>query len=215
MEHKIKVAIADDHQVVLSGIQNMLNSCPHIELRGQYQSGQSLLDGLVVEQPDVLLLDIQMPDKTGDELAKIISKKYPAIRILALTVFDTPFYIRSMMQNGCQGYLLKNTDQQTLIDAIETLYNNGQYIEPSLKEQLLQNMLRIKKQNVQSVPVLTKREKDILQLIVAEHTSQEIADRLFLSLRTVEKYRLNILQKLHVKNTAGLVKAALELGLID
>ncbi len=179
MKQKIRVAIADDHQVVLSGVQNMLNACEHIELCGQYRSGRALLDGLATEQPDVLLLDIQMPDKTGDELAKIISRTYPKIRMLALTVFDTPFYIRSMMQNGCQGYLLKNTDQHTLIEAIETLYNNGQYIEPALKEQLLQNMLRIKKQNARSVPILTKREKDILQLIVAEHTSQEIADKLY------------------------------------
>lgn len=212
---QIKLAIADDHQVVLSGIQNMLKPFSHIILCGQYGSGSALLAGLELQQPDILLLDIQMPDKSGDDLARTILKKYPRIKILVLTVFDTPFYIRSMMQSGCQGYLLKNTDQRTLIEAIETLHNDGQYIEPALKEQLLQNMLRLKKQHAQAVPILTRREKDILQLIVGELTSQEIADKLFLSLRTVEKYRLNIMQKMRVKNTAGLVKAALELGLVD
>jgi len=159
------------------------------------------------------LLDIQMPGKGGEELAKIISQRYPAIHILALTGFDTPVYVRSMMQHGCKGYLLKNIDQKVLIEAIETVYRGEQYIEASLKEELLNNMLKLKSARPSTLPDLTPREKDVLQLIVEEYTSVEIAEKLFLGRRTVEKYRLQLLQKLQVKNTAGLVKVALKMGL--
>jgi DNA-binding NarL/FixJ family response regulator len=215
MQPLIKIAITDDHPLVITGIEKVLAGFKHFELTGSYQNGEDLLNGLKNQQPDVLLLDIQMPGQNGDELARIIHKQYPAIRILALTGFDTPFYVRSMLQSGCKGYLLKNTGQQTLIEAIETVYRGEQYIEAGLKEALLGNMLKLRKQKSSATPALTDREKDVLKLIVAEYSSPEIAKELFLSLRTVENYRLHLLQKLQVKNTAGLVKAALELDLLE
>jgi DNA-binding NarL/FixJ family response regulator len=120
-----------------------------------------------------------------------------------------------MMQNGCKGYLLKNIDQKILIEAIETVYRGEQYIEASLKEELLNNMLKLKTNRPSTLPDLTPREKDVLLLIVEEYTSVEIAEKLFLGRRTVEKYRLQLLQKLQVKNTAGLVKIALKMGLLN
>src|SRR5690554_2051439 len=211
----IKISITDDHPLVISGIKNMLSQYAYIEIIGAYKNGTDLLEDLKKNVPDILLLDIQMPGKTGDEIAGIIQKKYPQVRIIALTGFDTPFYVRSMMQNGCKGYLLKNTDQKTLLKAIDAVYKGEEYIDEGLKEELLNNFLKLKKQKTSTSPILTKREKEVLKLIVNEHTSREIAEQLFLSVRTVEKYRLQLLQKLKVKNTAGLVKIALELNLID
>lgn len=211
----IKISITDDHPLVISGIKNMLSQYAYIEIIGAYKNGTDLLEDLKKNVPDILLLDIQMPGKTGDEIAGIIQKKYPQVRIIALTGFDTPFYVRSMMQNGCKGYLLKNTDQKTLLKAIDAVYKGEEYIDEGLKEELLNNFLKLKKQKTSTSPILTRREKEVLKLIVNEHTSREIAEQLFLSLRTVEKYRLQLLQKLKVRNTAGLVKIALELNLID
>ncbi len=211
----IKVVITDDHPLVIKGLQNMLDHVAHVAIIDTCQNGAELLTSLEKNIPDVLLLDIQMPDQNGDELARIIKKEYHSVRILALTGFDTPFYVRSMLQSGCLGYLIKNTGQKTLLEAIETVYRGEQYIEERLQEVLLNNMLKLRKQRTSADPVLTRREKDVLRLVVDEYTSQEIADTLYLSLRTVEKYRLHLLQKLQVKNTVGLVKAALELNLLD
>lgn len=213
---QIKVAITDDHPLVISGIEKVLASYQHIVLCGSYPDGEALLSGLAQRQPDVLLLDIQMPGKNGEELAQYVHQTYPRVNILALTGFDTVIYVRSMMQRGCKGYLLKNTDQQSLIKAIETVARGEQYIEPSIEKELVNSMLKLNTTTkVFSVPKLTGREKDVLRLIIDELTSTEIADKLFLGQRTVEKYRLQLLQKLQVKNTAGLVKVALKMNLLE
>jgi DNA-binding NarL/FixJ family response regulator len=212
----IKVVITDDHPLAIGGIENMLQACDHIRVTGSFTSGAELLRYLEKEAPDVILLDILMPDLSGQELAALIRQQYPSIRILALTSLDAPYYVKSMMRRGCSGYLLKNTDRQTLIHAIEAVHNGEEFIEPALKELMLQNVMKGRRSHLTPlVPTLTQREKEVLQLIVEECTSQEIADRLFISLRTVEGHRLNLLQKLDAKNTVGLVKAALQMGLIE
>ncbi len=212
----IKVVITDDHPLAIGGIENMLRAHDHIQITGAYTSGAALLAGLVQEQPDVLLLDILMPDQSGQDLAEIISKKYPRVRMLALTSLDAPYYVRGMMRRGCSGYLLKNTDQETLIKAIEEVHQGREFIEPALREQMIYNTLKGKRSHPSPpIPVLTQREKEVLQLIIEEYTSQEIAEKLFLSLRTVEGHRLNLLQKLDAKNTVGLVKTALQMGLVS
>lgn len=212
----INVVITDDHPLAIGGIENMLRAYDHIHVAATYTSGAALLEGLDQQQPHVLLLDILLPDHSGQELAEIISKKYPAVRILALTSLDAPYYVRGMMRRGCSGYLLKNTDQETLVKAIEEVHQDREFIEPALREQMVLNTLKGRRSHpAPPTPVLTQREKEVLQLIVEEFTSQEIADKLFLSLRTVEGHRLNLLQKLDAKNTVGLVKTALHMGLFD
>lgn len=210
----IKIAITDDHPMVIKGIKNMLLKSTEIEIIGEYFNGSELMEGLKKRQPDVLLLDIQMPGTPGDELAQIITKVYPEVKIIALTGFDTPFFIRSMIQNGCKGYLLKNTTQNKLEIAIKNVNQGEMFIDEELKDKLLNTMFKLEKTKSVSGPDLTRRESEVLKLIVNEFTSQEIADQLFLSPRTVEKYRLQLLQKLKVKNTAGLVKIAMELNLL-
>ncbi len=216
MKDLIKVAIIDDHPLVINGIEKVLAGYDHLVLTGCYQDGATLLEALQVQQPDVLLLDIQMPGMNGEELAERIQQQYPAVNMLALTGFDTIIYVRSMMQRGCKGYLLKNTDQQTLITAIETVASGAQYIEPSIEKELVNSMLKLQATpKATAAPRLTGREKEVLHLIVEEYTSTEIAEKLFLGQRTVEKYRLQLLQKLQVKNTAGLVKVALKMNLLE
>ncbi|HXS35426.1 MAG TPA: response regulator transcription factor [Flavipsychrobacter sp.] len=209
----IKLVITDDHPLMINALQNIINSNPDFKLCGAYTTGMSLLAGLTQSTPDVLLLDIQLPDKMGNELVRTISKKYPKIAILALTSLDSLFYVRDMMQHGCMGYLTKNTDETTLATAIRTVYNGDQYLEEGIKQQLVSNIFQKKAQS-KATP-LTEREKEILQLIALEHTNQQIADKLFIALRTVENHRMNITQKLKCKNSVGLIKTALQMGLID
>jgi DNA-binding NarL/FixJ family response regulator len=211
----ITVAITDDHPLAISGLQNMLSHSDAVVVQSAYETGAALLEGLETELPDVLLLDIQLPDYKGHELAEIVNKKYPSIKILAITSLDAPIHVKSMMRHGCSGYILKNARLKALIHAIEQVYEGVNYIEPVLKEQMMQNMLQFKKTTAGKLPNLTQREKEILKLIVEEYTNQEIADKLYLSLRTVENHRSSLLQKLDVKNSIGLVRAAIQLGLVE
>lgn len=209
----IKIAIADDHLLVINGIKAMLEKYEHIEVLFSVTNGQELLDYLAQVQVQVLLLDIQMPDMNGVDLCKLITKKYPTIKVIALTNFEESHYVKQMMRNGAAGYLLKNVDQETLLQAIETVFQNKQYIAEQVQRNMLNEMLLGKKSTSAGIP-LTKRELEILALIAKEHSNQQIADQLFISLRTVHTHRLNLTQKLGAKNTAGLVKEALNRGLI-
>jgi len=209
----IKVAITDDHPLIIKGLKDVINANPLLELYGVYSSGADLLNGLAQQVPDVLLLDIQLPDKMGNELSRIVNKQYPQIAILALTNMDTIYYLKEMLQHGCMGYLTKHTDEAILTQAIIQVYNGEQFIEAGLKEQLADSILQ--KRNQLKSPQLTQREKEILQLIAREYTNQQIAGKLFIALRTVENHRLSISQKLNSKNTAGLIKTALRMGLIE
>ena len=165
-------------------------------------------------QPDVLLLDIQMPGQTGDELAEIISVQYPAIKMLALTNQDNVYYIKNMLRKGVHGYILKTSKEEILLEAIRTVYRGEQYLESSLKDKVVQDTLQAKKQ-LSADPILSRREKDVLQLISLNLTSQQVADKLFISKRTVDNHRLSLMMKLGAKNVAALVKKAIQLGLIE
>lgn len=205
----INVAIVDDQVIILNGLQKILAEADHINVSALYNNGDQLLEGLELSQPDVLLLDIQMPGKSGIELAAIISKKYPAIKMIALTNVDVLTQMKQMLQKGCLGYLLKDVSPEILVNAIETVYSGQQFLNENLKKQLLNSL-----SGQDDKQLITRREKEILKLILEENTNQDIANKLFLSLRTVENHRNNLLQKLNVKNTAGLVKIALQEGLV-
>ncbi len=173
-----------------------------------------MLKGLQLQLPDVLLLDIQLPDKTGDELATTILKKYPEQKILTLTNFNSMLYVHNMLRIGVKGYILKTTDPGTLIKAIEEVYKGEEFIDLAVKSKLGQYATKMKKEaNLR--PTLTLREKEILKLTVNGDTLQEISEKLFIGLRTVEYYRSNLLLKLEVKNMAALIKKALEMGLAE
>ncbi len=214
MKMDIRIAIADDHSLVISGLHHILANCEDMVITGSYTNGKELLAGLATQVPDVLLLDIHMPGQSGDELAEIISEHYPQIKMLALTNEDNVYYIKNMLRKGVLGYILKTTREEKLLDAIRKVNNGEQYLELSLKDKVIKDTLQAKKQ-VSADPILSRREKEILQYIASDLTSQQIADKLFVSKRTVDNHRLSLLMKLGVKNVAALVKKGIQLGLIE
>jgi DNA-binding NarL/FixJ family response regulator len=209
---KITVSIADDHPVVVSGLQKILSEYNTLEILDACSDGEELLSCLAKRQPAVLLLDIQMPGKKGDELATIISESWPGVGILVLTNNDVPFHVKKMLQCGALGYLLKSSSPDTLLKAIEIVNTGKQYIDPQMRNALLEETINARNN---TIPQISQREKEILDLIVNECTSHEIAEKLFISYRTVENHRLNLLLKLGVKNTAGLVRKVIQLKLMD
>lgn len=212
----ISIAIADDHPLVLNGLKTVLKQFgDRFELLWQAANGNEVLQKLEdYSLPDVLLLDIQMPEKDGMETCKIIHQKHPAVRVIALTNFEDVFYVKNMMKNGAQGYLLKTADIEVLLTAIETVYEGEEFFDEAIKSKLIQDSL-FGKRRTGLTPLLTRREKEVLKFIIDEFTNPQIAEKLFLSLRTVEKHRTSLLQKLGVKNTAGLVKEAITKGFVD
>lgn len=208
----IRIAIADDHPIVTEGLRKLLSAQNHFEVIATYGSGAALLEGLELEQPDVLLLDVYFPDTTGNELIRIISKKHPAIRVLALSNIDQVTIIKDLMLHGCSGYVFKNVALPALTEAIETVATGEEFLGPELKEHLVNSLLKPKQK--QATGDLTQREQQILTLIAKGHTNKEIAKKLFLSYRTIQNNRLNLYQKFGVHNTAELIKVAIEKDLI-
>ncbi|RYG99102.1 MAG: response regulator transcription factor [Alphaproteobacteria bacterium] len=210
----IRIAIADDHPMIISGIQNMLAGYEGFRIVASYGSSSDLLKGLESSQPDLLLLDIHLSDKTADLVVPVMVKKYPALKILVLTNLNSVLYLHNMFRLGVHGYILKTADPETLVQAIKTVWEGKTYTDETMREKLEQFSSRVKKEGSLK-PSLTLREQEILKLTVEGLTIQEIADKLFIGLRTVEYYRSNIFLKLEVKNMAGLIKKALELGLAE
>lgn len=214
MMNKIQVILVDDHQLILSGLETILHAEPHIEVIASCRDGEALLESLSFLKPDVIIMDIQMPGIDGIRLCKQISARYPHIGILALSNLEEKQFITNMIRNGARGYLLKTVEPAMLVRAIETVHEGyDQFIQPELRAKLFHETLTGKKHSAYR-PVLTRREKEILKLIADEKSNQEIAEQLFLSIRTVESHRFNLMQKLQVKNAAGLVREALEAGLV-
>ncbi len=212
---KIRISIADDHPMIINGLVNLMAGYDHINVLNTYQDGTKLLTGLTTGAdtiPDVLLLDIQMPGKTGDEIVPFILKHHPIINILVLTNFDNAMYVNTMLQHGVHGYILKTAQPSALLHAIETVANGRTYIDPAI-EHKIKELERMK--NGPANYNLTAREKGILQYIVNGTTSREIAEQLHLSYYTIENYRARILSKMNVKNVAELTKQALILGLVQ
>ncbi len=214
----IKVFIIDDHPLAVAGIENLLSPYKHIQVTGTFQTGAALLQALAHQLPDILLLDILLPDKNGKELALQLSEEYPQLKIIAITSIGSPPYVRAMMRNGCLGYLIKNTDQKTLVTAIETVFRGEEYIEPFIMKQMLNNFINYKKNdplNPEEQVHLTSRERQVLDLILKELNNVEISEKLFLSVRTVERHRFNLMRKMQAKGPLGLFKAAIEMGIIE
>lgn len=211
---KVRISIADDHPLVISGLQHIIEGHADMTMLGSFSNGIALLESLKSAIPDVLLLDIQMPGQTGDELAEVITRNYPSVRIIALTNQDDLYYINKMLSMGIQGYILKTTSADILLDAILTVYRGAGYIDAAVKEKILlqqQHDERLKHET----PALSNREKEILRFVAENLTSQEIADKLFLSKRTVDNHRQSLLMKLGAKNGVSLVRRAMQLGLLD
>lgn len=210
----IEVCIVDDHPMVLDGIAYMLNGNESIRVVHCYNNGNSLLAGLQHYVPDVLLLDIQLPDYNAELLLPKIKENYPLLKILAITSIDNIHRVKKLIRSGCMGYLLKNTGSHTLVKAINTVYEGKSFVSDALQEQIRQDNARIKGEIPAGGIYLTQRELEILQLIIKEFSSVEIAEQLSISINTVEKHRSHLFQKMDVRNVVGLTRKAFELGLI-
>lgn len=211
----IKILIADDHQLLIDGIRKALQEVDDFEVIAEANNGfqvlEKLEEGLI---PDVILMDINMPKLDGLECTKQVAKKYPDIKIIALSQYDEKRFVKRMVKNGAFGYLLKDTSRDRLEFAIRKVHGGERHYSDRLSMRLVEQEL--KTENTSSLfPKLSQRELEILNLIGKEYSSQEIADKLFISFHTVESHRANLMHKAGVKNTAGLIRWAVENDFLD
>lgn len=218
MANKIKLMIVDDHAVVRKGIINLLEDEENIEIIGEASDGIEALEGIKELKPNIVLLDLSMPKMTGFEVAKIISQKHSAVRSIIFSMHNNQEYMVQAVENGAMGYLLKDTSKEEILKALDTVANGNKYFPPTVSAMIIDGLLNLKKSTGSAnkkeasaiVNTLSKQEKVILNYIVEGLNSQEISEKLKLSVRTVSNHRANILRKTQVKNTAELVRLAVE-----
>lgn len=204
---KTKVFIVDDHYMVIEGIRSLLQNERNIEWSGHATNANSCLAFLKQQQPDVILMDINLPDVSGIDLCKEVKEKYPGIFIIGLSTFNQLSFIQKMLDNGASGYVLKNATQNELMEGIETVIKGKLYLSNEAAQSL-------KKISNGEMPVLTRRELEVLGLIAEGLTNNEIAIKLFISVTTVDTHRKNLLAKFDARNMASLIKAAVNMQLI-
>jgi DNA-binding NarL/FixJ family response regulator len=206
---KRKIYIADDHLMVIEGLQSLLQGETTLQIIGYATNAKNCLESLKHLEPDVLLLDIALGKDSGIELCKAIKETYPMVMILAMSTFNQSSFIEKMMENGASGYLLKNADRTEIKTAIEIVVRGGTYYSREVRETLQQ-----KKDSQQEKPILTRREKEVLLLIADGYNSHQIAEKLFIGTTTVDTHRKNLLTKFTVNNTAGLIKKAAQMDML-
>lgn len=202
-----KLFITDDHYMVIEGIRSLLSAEPHIEWMGHAMNAESCLAFLQQHQPDVILMDISLPDKSGIELCKEVKTKYPHVKIIALSSFNQLSFIQKMIDHGASGYVLKNATKDEIKEAIEFVMAGQTYLSREVA-------LNIESGKNAVIPVITKREAQVLTLISEGMTNAEIAEKLFVSVTTIDTHRKNLLLKFEAKNTATLIKMAVGFHLI-
>jgi len=217
MKYSIRLIIADDHEIFRDGLALMLSRQKDIILLGQASNGKELAELTEQQNPDVIITDIKMPVMDGIQASRLILKKQPDTKIIALSMFDEETLIVDMLEAGAKGYLLKNADKQEVLDAIETVYEDKTYYCHHTSARLTNMIVKsnfnpYKKKEPVS---FNEREIEIIKLICQQNSSKEISDKLYLSSRTVEGYRTKILEKMNAKNTVGVVVYALKHNLIE
>lgn len=209
---KIRIVIADDHKLFRTGLKSLLDQEPNFEIAGEATNGQELLDLLREVRTDVVLIDLSMPVLSGLEVLQKAKTELPHIKFIVLTMHDDGQYVAKSVRSGAFGYLLKNADEEELKTAIRQVALEGRkYFNPHISE-LLINSMAIQQPREEK---LSEREQEVLYLVAQGKTTKEVANELFVSTRTIETHRANIMKKLEVHNTAELIKKAMELKLID
>lgn len=202
-----KIFIVDDHYMIIEGIRSLLQHEVGLEWLGHAMTADSCLAFLRKQRPNVLFMDVNLPDQSGIDLCSQVKKAYPKIRIIGLSSFNQFSFIEKMFQNGAAGYVLKNATKEELLEAIDTVMEGKTYISASVETTINTN------KNIKT-PLITRREKEVLLLISEGLTNGEIADTLFVSITTVDTHRKNLLAKFEVKNTAALIRMATQFQLI-
>jgi len=206
----IKVGILDDHQIVIQGIQSALINNTSIKV----VSAEIIKERIepFLHELDVILLDINLNDVDGIELCKKYKLEYPTLKIICLTSFLQVSFIKAMLRNGADGYLFKNATTEELIEAIHCVHKEQRYLAKEVNDLLIKDGLDNNKKSRFFIPRLTRRETEVLDMIIDELTNQKIAEKLYISLSTVETHRMNLSAKLGAKNTAGIVRNAIKFG---
>ncbi len=214
----INLAIVDDHKIFRNGLKATLGDCPDFKLLIEASNGKELIGQLTTHTPDVILMDIKMPEMDGMQTAAYIHQHFKQIKVLALSMHNEDKYIVDMMKAGASGYLLKNAEPEEIIEAIQTVHSKGFYFNEHLSVTLIKQLV-----GPGSYPDgagqlqvdMNDREIEVLRLVCQEHSNQEIADKIFLSVRTVEGYRARLFEKTGSKNLVGLVIFAIKKGIIS
>jgi len=214
IDNKINILLVDDHQLVLDGLKNMLSDDPKYIVSGEAINGQQAID-LIMAEPEkfqLVITDITMPLMSGIDMCKIIKTQYPNIKVLILSMHNSITLVKDAISAEADGYMLKNTGQEEFLIGIDRIINDSAYFSNEILPIIMNQFHR--EHLPQSKTTLTPREKEILQLIVQEFTSKEIADKLNISKQTVDSHRINIMQKTDCKTLVGLMKYAIQSGYI-
>jgi DNA-binding NarL/FixJ family response regulator len=214
---KIKLAIADDHKIFRNGLKATLEDCVDFDLVLEASNGRQLLGMLVSTVPDVILMDIKMPEMDGIQTTAVVKQQYKNIKVLALSMFNEDKYIVDMMKAGASGYLLKNAEPEEIIEAISTVYEKDYYFNEHLSVTLIKQLAGNNLHGTSAISLVdfNEREIEVLKLVCQEYSNQEIADKICLSVRTVEGYRARLFEKTRSKNLVGLVILAVKTGIIN
>ncbi len=210
----IRVAIVDDHKLLIDGLKLIIGQEEDIEIVFVAYNGQQIISQLEEDNVDIVLLDIDLPVLNGIETCKVIKERFPETKVLVLTTHDKGAFIQQMLKAGALGYVLKNAAPEELVIAIRKVNEGITYLTPEANLTLMNTLRNEHNQKQTFLPELTRREKEILNLIADELTTKEIAQKLHLSENTIETHRRNLLSKMNVRNVAGLIKVALSRGLI-
>lgn len=212
----IQILLVDDHDIIRDGIKSLLEDEIGFNIIAEAETGKEAIDACEKHEINFIIMDISMPEMDGIEATKKIKDQHPDIKILALTMMDEDQHIRKMIEAGASGYILKNSDKSELIEAITTILDGRHYFSQDATQSVMMDLVKEtpKKQSADPAQI-TDREREVLELIVKEHTNQQIAEELYISIRTVDAHRRNLLQKTGAKNTAGLVTYAIKHDLVD
>ncbi len=219
MSEKVKIIMVDDHQIVRDGIKALISDEPWIDIIGEASNHHELFALLKTLKPDMIMLDISMPEMSGIEIARQLTIDRPEIKLLMLSMYMSEEFITNAIEAGAKGYLTKTTTQEEIINALKVINEGGEFYSDSVSNILLKSFIKKTQNKVSDTKeqpiILTKRENEILKHFAEGLSNKEIADRLFISIRTVESHKNNIMQKLDLKSTVELIKYAIKNKIIE
>ena len=213
----LRIVLAEDHTILREGLRALLSADPAFEIIGEAPDGREAVRCVEKLEPDLLLIDLSMPRMSGMDAIREIKKRYPEIKIIALTVHKTEEYLLTTLQAGADGYVLKDATHDELVLAIKNVMGGKSYLSPGVSEKVIEGYLE-GKENYRSLSpreTLSQREREVLKLIAEGYKNKEIAEDLCISLKTVEKHRANLMKKLDLHNAAALTVYAMQKGLVN
>jgi DNA-binding NarL/FixJ family response regulator len=217
MKDTIKIILADDHRIFRKGLKSLLSEKENIEVLAEADNGDEALEAARKYKPEIVVMDIAMPKMDGIEATRQIRERFPDTEVVVLSMHAKKAYIDQVLKAGAKGYVLKDSDEENLLSAIETVHNGGYYLDSPIADQVLSDYFSDKSKRdlkKQSDP-LSEREREVLRLLAEGHSNQEVADTLYISRKTVENHRANIVRKTGIQGQVGLTKYAARIGLID